>query len=256
MHVLAHLLQALLVGNAEVLLLVDDEQPEALEVDRLAEQRVRADHDVDRAVGQPLLRLRERRRADEARRLRDANGQALEALDEGLVVLARQQRRRHDDRDLQPVHGGDEGRPQRHLGLAEADVAADEAVHRPAGGQIAEHRLDARVLVLGFLVGEAGDELVVGALPARRLDGASLSWRRAAILISSEAISRRRFLRRALRDCQATPPSLSSCPSDFIGAVARQQLDVLHRQEQLVAAGVLQLQAVVRGLENGDGLEA
>ena len=43
------LLQALLVGDAEVLLLVDDEQAEARELDRLAEQRVRADDDVDRA---------------------------------------------------------------------------------------------------------------------------------------------------------------------------------------------------------------
>ncbi len=75
-------------------------------------------------------------------------------------------------------------------------------------------------------------------------------------MISSEAISRSRFLSRALRDCQATPPSLSSCASDFIGAVARQKLDVLDRQEQLVAAGVVQLEAVVRGAEHGDGLEA
>ena len=49
-HVLAQLLQALLVGDAEVLLLVDDEQAEAVEGDRLAEQRMRADDDVDRAA--------------------------------------------------------------------------------------------------------------------------------------------------------------------------------------------------------------
>ena len=49
MHVLAQLLQALLVDDAEVLLLVDDQQAQPLEGDRLAEQRVRADDDVDGA---------------------------------------------------------------------------------------------------------------------------------------------------------------------------------------------------------------
>ena len=39
-------------------------------------------------------------------------------------------------------------------------------------------------------------------------------------------------------------------------AVARQQLDVLHRQEELGAFGVGDLQAVVRGAQRGDGGEA
>ena len=229
-------------------------QPEALEVDRLAEQRVRADDDIDGAVGQALLRLGERRGADEARRLRDANGQALEAVGEGLVVLARQQRRRHDDGHLQPVHGGDEGGAQRHLGLAEADVAADEAVHRTAGGQIAEHRLDARILVLGLLVGEAGDELVIGAFRRgnrRRL----LELAQGGDLDQLGSDLAQPLLEARLARLPGDAAQLVELRVGFIGAVARQQLDVLHRQEQLVAAGVVQLQAVVRGLENGDGLE-
>ena len=46
-------------------------------------------------------------------------------LSEGLVVLARQQRRRGDHRDLHALHRRHEGGADRHLGLAEADVAAD-----------------------------------------------------------------------------------------------------------------------------------
>ena len=42
-----------------MLLLVDDDQPEILELDALAEQRVGADDDVDRALGQALLGLGE-----------------------------------------------------------------------------------------------------------------------------------------------------------------------------------------------------
>ena len=129
-------------------------------------------------------------------------------------MLARQQRRRHHDGDLQAVHGGDERGAQRDFGLAEADVAAHEPVHRPARAEIVEHRVDAGRLVLGLLVGEARDELVVGALPAAASDGRFLAAARsAAILISSEAISRSRFFSFALRDCQATPPSRSSCAS-------------------------------------------
>ena len=58
MHLGAQLLQPLLVRNAEMLLLVDDQQAEIPELDRLAEQRMGADDDVDRAVGDPLLDLR------------------------------------------------------------------------------------------------------------------------------------------------------------------------------------------------------
>ena len=42
----------------------------------------------------------------------------------------------------------------------------------------------------------------------------------------------------------------------LLRAVARQQLDVLHRQEQLVVAGVVDFQAVVRRAGGLDGLEA
>ena len=47
---LAHLLQALLVRDAEALLFVDDDQAEVGELDVLADQAVRADEDVDLAA--------------------------------------------------------------------------------------------------------------------------------------------------------------------------------------------------------------
>ena len=95
--------------------------------------------------------------------LRTLHRQAGKALLEGLEVLARQQRRRHDDRHLLARHGDGEGRAQRHFGLAEADVAADQPVHHLARGQIVEHRRDRRELVLGLVVGETRRELVIGA---------------------------------------------------------------------------------------------
>ena len=49
---LAHLLDALLVRDAEALLLVDDQQPEIAELHVLRQQAVRADDDVDLAGGE------------------------------------------------------------------------------------------------------------------------------------------------------------------------------------------------------------
>ena len=53
------------------------------------------------------------------------------ALGEGLRVLARQQRRRDQDRRLGAVLHGFEDRPHGDLGLAEPDVPADQPVHGP-----------------------------------------------------------------------------------------------------------------------------
>ena len=115
------------------------------------------------AVGEPRLHRGKLRRGDQPRGLRHVHRKAAEALGEGLEMLARQQRRRHDDGDLLAVEGREEGRAQRHFGLAEADVAADQPVHRPAGSEILDGRLDGGKLVVGLLVGKAGAEFVIGA---------------------------------------------------------------------------------------------
>jgi len=70
---------------------------------------------------------------------RDAYGHALKALDEVAVMLAGQQGRRADDRDLLARQGRDEGRAQGYLGLAEADIAADQPVHRLTRRQVLDH---------------------------------------------------------------------------------------------------------------------
>jgi hypothetical protein len=149
--------------DAEMLLLVDDDEAEILELHRLAEERVGADDDVDAALGQAFLRLGEFDGGDEARGLRDLDRIAAQPVAECLHVLARKQRRRHHDRDLLAVHRRDEGGAQRDLGLAEPNVAADQAVHRTAGAEIGEHRRDRRLLIVGLLIRKSGAELVVKA---------------------------------------------------------------------------------------------
>ena len=133
MHLGAQLLEPLLVRDAEMLLLVDDQQAEVLELDRSC----RAAHACRRRCRRCRRRGPLRAFASSAAGTRREacatfTGKPRKRSREGLVVLAREQRRRHDDRDLLAVHRRDEGGAQRHLGLAEADVAADQPVHRPA----------------------------------------------------------------------------------------------------------------------------
>ena len=54
-HALAHLLDALLVRDAEALLLVDDEQAEVAELHVLRQQPMRADDDLDLAGGRSSI---------------------------------------------------------------------------------------------------------------------------------------------------------------------------------------------------------
>ena len=254
-HIVAELLQALLVGDAEMLLLVHHQQPQPLEIDGLAEQRVRAHDDVDVAFLEPGLDRRQLLPRDQPRGLRDAHGQPLEALREGGEVLSREQRRRHHHRHLEAVERSNEGRPQRHLGLAEAHIAAHQPVHRLAGGEIVEHRADAGGLVLRLAIGKTGHELVECALGRRhhrRL--AQLPQRRHLDELRgdlADALLETRLARLPGRAAEAIELHLS------LGrAVARQQIDILDGQIELGPLGVGDLQTIVRRAQRGDGGEA
>ncbi len=218
-HLGAQLLQPLLVADAEMLLLVDHHQAEILERHGLAEHGVGADDDVDAAFGErPSWSRAARRRRPCATTGRSAPA-ARRTAGRSLGVLARQQRRRRDDRRLLAVDRRGEGGAQRDLGLAEADVAAHQPVHRPARGEIVERRLD------GAAPGPASRHRGSGRRIRRRALGRNQPRRRrvrrwAAMRISSPAISRTRFFSRALRVCQPVEPRRSSSPC--LRAVARQ----------------------------------
>jgi hypothetical protein len=85
-------------------------------------------------------------------------GHVGEAVAEVLVVLLGQQRGRAQDGHLLAVGHGDEGGAHGDLGLAEADVAADQAVHRLAGFHVLDHGIDGGLLVGRFLEAEAVGE--------------------------------------------------------------------------------------------------
>ena len=84
---LAHLLDALLVGDAESLLFVDDQQTEIPELDVLRQQAVRADDDFDFAGFQIFERLLLFGLGPEPADHVDANGERRKAIPQRLDVL-------------------------------------------------------------------------------------------------------------------------------------------------------------------------
>ena len=148
------LAQQLLLLDAEALLLVDDQEAEVLGADVAREQPVGADQDVDLARLEALQHLFHLRRLAQAGDPVEGEGEVGEALAEGAEVLLGEDRRRRQHHHLLAVGGGLDRRPQRHLGLAEADVAADQPVHRLLRFHVALDRLDRLQLVGGLAVGE------------------------------------------------------------------------------------------------------
>ena len=139
----AQRLQRFLLAHAEAVFLVDDDQAEALELDVLLQQLVRADDDVDLAFGQRLHVLRLLLRRAKARQFGD--------LDRPSSAICAKRSEKvwkccsassvvgHEHRDLLAVADRDEGGAQGDFGLAEADVAADQAVHRLARAHVVDH---------------------------------------------------------------------------------------------------------------------
>ena len=162
MHFGAQRLEPLLVAHAETVLLVHDQQAEPARARVGMQQLVRGDQDVDAA----LLEVRQHRSraaaAAKARQRLDAHRPVGEAVAKALRVLLGEQRGGHQHHDLFSGLHGDEGRAHRHLGLAEADVAADDAIHRRGPGKVGEHARDRLRLVRRLLERECiGEGLVL-----------------------------------------------------------------------------------------------
>ena len=150
-YVGAQCFQCFLLAHAEALFLVDDDQAQVFEAHVLLQQPVGANDDVEGTVGDPADLGFDFLRGLEARQHLDPHGPVGKTVAEVAVVLLGKQRGRHQHRDLLAGDGGDEGRTHGNLGLAEADVAADDEVHRLRGRQLADHHLDRGMLVGGLL---------------------------------------------------------------------------------------------------------
>ena len=153
-HVLAQRLDLLLLIHPEALLLVHHQQPQLLEGRALAQQLVGAHHHIDGAVLQALqdrLALRGGAEAVEQGHLEGVGGVAIA---QGAPVLLGQHRGGGQQGALAAGGDGLEDGPDRHLGLAEAHIAAHQPVHGLVPLHVAFHLHDRLLLVGGGLVGE------------------------------------------------------------------------------------------------------
>ena len=160
------------MGDAEALLFIDDDEAEVFEMDVALQQAVGADDDIhaafsQRCDGRALFADRA-----EAREHVDAHGKAGEPLSKGVQVLLSEDCGGHEHGDLSPVHDGLERGAERYLGLAVADVAADEAVHGACPLHVRLHVAHGAELVGRLHVGEGGFHLLLPGCVGR--EGASL----------------------------------------------------------------------------------
>jgi hypothetical protein len=135
----------------EALLLVDDQQAQVAEADVARQHAVRADDDVDLAVRQRRHRLLLLGLGAEARQHGDAHRKVREAIRKRDEVLLGEHRRRRQHRHLLAAQHREQAGAQRDLGLAVADVAADQAIHRHAVLHVGEHGVDRLRLIRRLL---------------------------------------------------------------------------------------------------------
>ena len=223
------------------MLFVDDEQAEVLPSHAVLQQAVRADHHVDfsaRQAGEYAARLG---RAHEPRQHLDLHRIRLEALAESGHVLRREQRGRHEHRRLLAVLHTLEHRAQRHLGLAESDVAADETIHRACCFHIALH-FDDRLQLVGSLdVRETGFHFL---LP-RRVGGERVPGRVQTTLVQDDEFlgDRAQLVAHALLGAREIRAAHLVERWSLATHVLAHEVDLVAQHEQ-VAVGVANVQEV------------
>ena len=146
------LLDAFLLRNAEALLLVNNKQAEIVEFHVLGQHPVRPDHNIHLSVAQPLDGLLLLLRRAEAGEHLDGHRKALEPLQQCVVMLQGKDGSRHKQYTLLALRNTFEGGAERHLRLAEADVAAQQTVHRNGALHIVLDLLRAAELIVGLLI--------------------------------------------------------------------------------------------------------
>ena len=244
-------LDGLLVADPEMLFLVDHEEPQVLEADVLGQQPVGADDDVDRSVGQPADDPAGLSGRQEPAQHLDSHGEGRVPVPERLAVLLCEKRGRYQDRHLAAVLHGLERSPDRDLGLPEADISADEAVHRHGTLHVGLHVLDGLQLVGCLLEGEG---LLQLALP-RRVLGEHVARRGDACLVEEDKFlgdlgSGRPDPGLGLLPVGAAHPAECRRLPALVGS---DDVDLVGRQVQPVVAPVLKQQVVALHAAEGAG---
>ena len=230
--------------HAKALLLVDNHQAQVLGVHVGRKQTVRTDEHVNRALGKRLERSLLLRRRAEAAEYLDLQAKRGKALKERLVMLLGQNGRGAEHHDLAAGIHALKRRAQGDLGLAEAHVAAQQAVHGLGRLHVGLNVGDGLQLVARLVVGKALLHLdLLG-----RIGRAGDAGDRRTARIEVDQVKRQLFGILA-RLVGGTRPVGSIEPGQArlvaVGTdVARDAVDLLERHVELVAVGVFQQKVV------------
>ncbi len=203
-----------------------------------------ADEDVDLALGGALQDVPDVGGAAKARDHLHLDRRAPEAPAEGLPVLAGQNCGGNQHRHLLAVQSRLEGGADRHLGLAVADVAADQPVEGTRSLHVGQHVADRRELVGRLLVGKGGLEFAEHAVGG----GIGETFVHLPAGKDLEQLPRQFFDRRPGLDLGLVPgtaPHLVEARGvPFAADVLLHLFDAVDRDVKLVLAGVLQVQEI------------
>ena len=152
------------------MLLVHDQEAQLAEPHPVGQQPVGPDHDVHLPALEAVHHPACLGGGEEAAQHLDPEGVGGEAFREGLEMLLDEQRGGTQHGNLVPVRHRLEGGPQGDLGLSEAYVAEDEAVHGERGLHVPLDVLDSGQLVGRLLEGEGGLDLALpGSVGGERM---------------------------------------------------------------------------------------
>src|SRR5262249_22626661 len=140
--------------HAEAMLFVDHREAELSELNRILNQRVSADDQVDVARSDGLLHLALLFRLETPREQFDAVRRQAEPAPNVAGVLFGQNFRRRHQRRLVAVLDRDDHRLNRDNRLAAAHVALQQAVHRLVAGHIVDDLFQRPLLGLGRMKGQ------------------------------------------------------------------------------------------------------
>ena len=171
-------------------------------------------------------------------------GKGAEALGEGGPVLLGEHGGGHQHRHLVAVADRLEGGAQRDFGLAVADVAGHQTVHRPRVLHVALDLFDRAQLVGRLLEAEGGLEL---ALPRRvGREGVALGHR--ALGVELQQLLGHLAQRGAHRFLHALPGGAAHAVelggARVAAQILRDEVEPLHRHVQPAALGVLEQQEI------------
>ena len=142
--------------DAEAVLLIGDDKPERLEGNVAGQERVRSENQLGFAGGDGFLDAALFGGGHGAGQENGLDREARHERAQGCKMLPRQNFRRYQKRRLQAVFRRAEGGCCGDHGLAAADIALHQTVHRAAGGHVPKHVPDRALLRAGQTEGERG----------------------------------------------------------------------------------------------------